>query len=66
MYLEAYAAETGLRDWTAVALAKQLRRLTDLWIGKKPWNLDLDDRPVECRHQVQAVLPEGAQFSRKE
>ena len=32
---EAYADNTGAKDWTVIVLARQLRRLRLLWIGRK-------------------------------
>lgn len=41
---DSYTDNTKTPDWTAVALTKQRRRLTYLWIGKYSWNSDFHAR----------------------
>lgn len=45
-----------MEDWTAVALANQLRRLSELSIGKSLCDLDIYDRSAECQLAVRAAL----------
>lgn len=51
-----------MKDWTAVRLAKQLRGLTSMSIGKNPCNLDFRDRSGECKRQVRDALHLAVDF----
>lgn len=43
--LKIYSENTEQKDWTAIALTKQLRRLSGLRISTSCCNLDLKSRP---------------------
>lgn len=55
----AYAVDSGLVDWTVVALAQQLRRLTFMWVGRDCFTLDLYERPG-VRSLVRQALRKNA------
>lgn len=50
------AVGTGLDAWTALVLARQLRRLQVLSIGKERHNVDIEGRSTEFQLRVQAAL----------
>lgn len=39
-----YVENIGFMDWTSIALAKQLRKLSQLWIGKEIFKLGVYNR----------------------
>lgn len=47
----------GMKDWTAVTLAMQLKGLSLLGIGNKCWSLDIEQRSAKCQEMARAAFP---------